>query len=175
MKVIMVVVSSVNGKITKGQDSNIYSWTSKEDSELFFSLIEKNNLIVMGSRTYRASRKFFKHRKNRLRVVMTRNPRKYLSEAIRGMLEFTDEIPVELIKRLESKGHRKMLLVGGAEINALFLRQSLVNEIYLTIEPKLFGSGTSLMKEDNFNKQLKLASIKRLNDQGTLQLKYKIN
>lgn len=175
MKVIMVAVSSVNGKITQGQDSNIYSWTSKEDSELFFSLIGKSNLIVMGSRTYEAARKFIKHRKNRLRVVMTRNPRKYLKETISGMLEFTSENPSELIKKLESRGYRKMLLVGGAEINALFLRQNLVNEIYLTIEPKLFGNGKNLLKKDDFEKQLKLVSVKRLNDQGTLQLKYKIN
>ena len=64
MKVIMVAVSSINGKITKGKDPNIYSWTSKEDSNFFFSLIKKHNLIVMGSKTYEAARRIIKHEKN---------------------------------------------------------------------------------------------------------------
>ena len=86
----MVAVSSLNGKITKEKDPNIYSWTSKEDSQLFFSLIEKSNLIVMGSKTYEVARKFIQHKKNRLRIVLTKTPQKYLRESIGGMLEFTN-------------------------------------------------------------------------------------
>jgi len=85
MKIIMVAVSSLNGKLTKGKDPNIYSWTSKEDSKLFFSLIEKNNLIVMGGKTYEAARKIIKHKKNKLRIVLTRNPEKYFKETIKGV------------------------------------------------------------------------------------------
>lgn len=173
MKVIMVAVSSLNGKITRGNDPNIYSWTSKEDSELFFSLIEKSNLIVMGSKTYESARRFIKHKKNRLRVVLTRNPKKYSRETIKGMLEFAEETPLKLINQLESRGYKKMLLVGGATINTLFLKQKLVNEIYLTIEPKLFGLGKNLINKENFEMQLKLISIKKLNKRGTLHLKYK--
>src|SRR3989344_805162 len=171
MKVIMVAVSSLNGKITKGKDSNIYSWTSKEDSKLFFSLIKKHNLIVMGSKTYEAARKIIKHKKNKLRVVLTRNPEKYLTEAKRGMLEFTDENPQKLVNRMKNKGYKKMLVVGGGLTNALFLKSKLVNEVYLTIEPRLFGVGTNLLNEKNIDVQLRLTSIMKLNKQGTLHLK----
>ncbi len=174
MKVIMVAVSSVNGKITKGKNPNIYSWTSKEDSKLFFSLIEKSNLIVMGSRTYESARKFIKHKKNRLRIVMTRSPKKYLNETIRGMLEFTNDTPLKLIERFKNMGYKQMLLVGGGIINSLFLKSKLVSEIYLTIEPKLFGMGKNLVRVGNFATSLKLSSSKKLNKQGTLLLKYKI-
>lgn len=171
----MVAVSSLNGKITKGEDPNIYSWTSKEDSGFFFSLIKENNLIVMGSKTYEAAKSFIKHERNKLRIVLTRNPKKYLNQAKNGMLEFTSENPPELIEKLEGRGYSRMLLVGGSETNTLFLGQNLINEIYLTIEPKLFGNGKNLVEDDDLDKQLKLVSVKRLNHQGTLQLKYKIN
>lgn len=174
MKVVMAAVSSINGKITKRNDPDIYSWTSKEDSKLFFSLIEKNNLIVMGSKTYEAARNIIKHKKNKLRVVLTRNPEKYLGQTIRGGLEFTNENPLKLIKRLESRGYKKMLLVGGSEINALFLKSKLVNEIHLTIEPKIFGSGKSLIVDENLDISLKLVSIKKFNKQGSLHLVYTI-
>lgn len=174
MKVTMVAVSSLNGKITKGKDPNIYSWTSKEDSKLFFSLIEKNNLIVMGSKTYEAVRKIIKHRKNKLRVVLTRDPKKYSKETIMGILEFTNESPLKLIKRLEERGYEKMLLVGGATINSLFLKSKLVNEICLTLEPKIFSSGANLIGEENFDILIKLINIKKLNEQGTLLLKLRV-
>ncbi len=171
----MVAVSSLNGKITKGNDPDIYSWTSKEDSKLFFSLIEKNNLIVMGSKTYESVRKIIKHKKNKLRVVLTRNPEKYIGEAIKEILEFSNETPLHLVKRLGNKGYKKMLLVGGATINRLFLKHKLVNELYITLEPKIFGSGRNLISEEDFNIQLKLMNIKKLNPQGTLHLKYIIS
>lgn len=174
MKIIMVAVSSVNGKITKDSDPNIYSWTSKEDTNFFFSLIEKNNLIVMGSKTYDAAKRFIKNKKNKLRIVLTKNPKKYSKEIIKGMLEFENKKPLELIESLESKGYKQMLLVGGGQINALFLKSKLVDEIYLTLEPKIFGVGKNLVSEENFNISLKLISIKKLNKQGTLHLKYRV-
>lgn len=174
MKVIMVAASSLNGKVTKENDTNIYSWTSKEDSQMFFSLIEKNNLIVMGSKTYEAARKIIKHEKNKLRVILTREPKRYLREGIKGILEFTNETPLKLVKRLEGKGYKKMLLVGGGTINSLFLKSKLVNDIYLTLEPKLFGNGKSLIVDENLDISLKLISIEKINRQGTLFLKYKV-
>jgi len=174
MKVVMVAVASLNGKITKGKDPNIYSWTSKEDSKLFFSLIEKNNLIVMGRKTYEAAHSIIKLKKGKLRIVLTRNPKKYLGERIKNILEFTDESPLELTKRLGDKGYKKMLLVGGGTINSLFLKQNLVNELYFTLEPKIFGQGQGLVIEESLEIKLKLVSIEQLNKQGTLLLKYKI-
>ena len=65
-----------------------------------------------------------------------------------------------------------MLVVGGGLTNALFLKSKLVNEVYLTIEPRLFGVGTNLLNEKNIDVQLRLTSIMKLNKQGTLHLKY---
>lgn len=174
MKVVIIAVSSLNGKITKDQDPNIYSWTSKGDSQLFFLLIKKNNLIVMGSKTYEAARSVIKFKKNKLRVVLTRNPEKYSGETIKGILEFTNENPSELVKRLGDRGYKKMLVVGGGTINSLFLKSKLVNAIYLTIEPKIFGTGKNLISETKLDTSLKLISIKKLNKQGTLLLRYKV-
>lgn len=175
MKVIMVAVSSINGKITRGLDPNIYSWTSKEDTKFFFSLIKKHSLIVMGSKTYETVRKVIKHEKDKLRIVLTREPKKYSEEAKKGMLEFTNENPSKLIKKMESRGYKKLLIVGGGTINTLFLKSKLVNEIYLTFEPKIFGSGKNLIGEENLDVTLKLISAKKLNRQGTTLLKYRVS
>ncbi len=166
------MVSSVNGKITRGYDPDIYSWTSKEDADFFFSLLNQHNLIVMGSNTYEAARDMVKPEKERLRVILTRNPEKYANEALPGRIEFSSESPETLVERLEKQGYSTMLLVGGGKTNALFLENSLVDELYLTIEPRLFGKGRPLIEKGSYDKNMKLQSVKKLNEQGTLLLQY---
>ena len=175
MKVIMVAVSSVNGKITKDTDPNIYKWTSQEDKKLFFSLIEINNLIVMSSKTYEAARDKIKLSSNKLRIVLTRSPKKYADEAVPSSLEFSSESPKALVERLGKKGYSRMLLVGGGKINALFLKSKLVDELHLTIEPFIFSKGSNLVADDKFDISLRLIKMVRLNKKGTLHLTYKVN
>lgn len=171
----MMAVSSVNGKTTRDADPNIYKWTSDEDRRLFFSLIEVNNLIVMGSKTYEAARHVIKLKKDKLRIVLTRNPKKYLDKIVKGSLEFSSETPEALVERLEKKGYSKMLLVGGAEINTLFLKSKLVDELHLTIEPFIFSKGRELVVGDKFDISLRLINLVRLNKKGTLHLTYKVS
>lgn len=174
MKITMVMLSTVDGKITKGNDSNIYTWTSIEDQKYFFSLVKKNNLIVMGSLTYKAIAPRLKLEEKKLRIVLTREPEKYKSKIVRGQLEFSKEKPKELVKRMTLLGYKNILLVGGGIINGLFLKDNLVDEFYLTIEPRIFGRGKNIVEGQLLNKSLQLRSIKKLNKLGTLLLKYRI-
>ena len=89
------------------------------------------------------------------------------------MLEFTNESPKILTQRLEKK-YNTMLLVGGGEINALFLKSKLVNELHLTLEPLLFGTGKPLVAPLPLDISPKLISSKKINARGTLSLVYKI-
>ena len=175
MKVTIVMLSSVDGKTTQGNNQNIYSWSSIEDQKHFFPLIKKHNLIVMGRETYTASKPVIKLEKGKLRIVLTRNPEKYLKETIKGQLEFTNESPEKLIERLSLLKYRQLLLVGGGVTNGLFLKQNLVDELFLTIEPKIFGRGKNIAEGQLLNTKLKLLSVKKINKNGTLLLKYEVN
>lgn len=165
------MVSSLDGKITKGDSSNIYEWTSPEDQNYFADLIKSNNLIVMGSATFDAVKP--KPQKNKLRIVLTRSPQKYSEFAVSGQLEFTSETPPELVNRLD-KQYQHMLLVGGGKINTLFFKAGLVDELWLTLEPKILGKGKNIISENDLDIRLQLVESKNLNDQGTLLLKYKV-
>lgn len=172
MKVILLAVISLDGFLTKGNDSNIYTWTSKEDQRMYFTKIETATVIVMGSKTYDAARHFMKYKKGRIRVILTKNPMKFKKEEIVGQIEFTSDSPKEIVKRFKS--HKEICLVGGAETISSFLKQKMIHEIHLTIEPLLFGSGKKLL-DGEFDVKLKLLSLKKLNSKGTLFLKYKVN
>ena len=170
----MVMLSSVDGKTTQGNNKNVYVWSSKEDQKHFFSLIQKNNLIVMGRATYEASKPVIKLEKGKLRIVLTRSPNKYSNQSVKDQLEFSDESPNKLLKRLLALNYGNILLVGGSTTNGLFLKQNLVDKLYLTIEPKIFGSGKNLVDGQLLNTKLHLISVKKINKAGTLLLKYKI-
>lgn len=174
MKAIWVMVATINGRTTKGDDPDIYSWTSKEDSKFFFELLSKNKLIVMGSNTYKAVKNVIKLDSKRLRVVLTRNPEKYLKEEVKDKLRFSSETPQELVKRASSEGYKTLLLVSGSSLGTAFLKAGLIDELYLTIEPKIFGTGNPLILGENIDVSLKLLEMTRLNKAGTILLKYKV-
>jgi dihydrofolate reductase len=172
MKITLVMVASVDGKTTKWAESGIYEWTSKEDREYFFSLIQKSPVIIMGRKTFDAARKMMRLSPEILRIVITRDPDKYEKLSVPGQLEFTSDASRNLIERLESRGMTEALLVGGEQINTSFFKEGLVTEVWLTIEPLILGSGNSLVLGEEFDIALRLQSVERLNERGTTLMKY---
>ncbi len=178
MKVVLIDVSSIDGKLTKWTGNNIYEWSSPEDFANFKKVISQNNLVVMGSGTFDKVKDNknagLKAEKERLRIILTKNPKKYSKFAVPGQMEFSDETPKQLITRLKKFGFKQMLLVSGGKVATSFFKQNLVDELLLTIEPRIFGIGEPLVQNTKFDIKLKLLSTKKLNAQGALFLKYKI-
>jgi dihydrofolate reductase len=174
IKVILAIVTSLDGKTTKGEIVNQYKWASREDQEHFFSLIASNNLIVMGRKTYEASKPIIKLEKGKQRIVLTKTPEKFKKDEVEGQLQFSSESVQPLLKRLEKAGYKKLLLVGGSSANSLFFKNKLIDEIWITVEPRIFGTGNGLVDEVGFDVQLSLISVQKLNKNGTLLLKYKV-
>lgn len=173
MKISLAVVCSLNGNITRGQEPDIYKWTSKEDAELFRELIRQHGVIVMGRKTYDAVRHKITPKPAKPRIVLTRTPEKYAAESMKGFLEFSSESPLQLVKRLEHEGFGTMLLVAGQEITTQFIQAGLVDELYLTLEPRVFGSGKNMVA-GQLDIRLKLLAVRQLNEQGTLYAHYQV-
>lgn len=174
MKISMVMVETINGKTTKGQTPGTSAWASSEDQEYFFSKIKENKLLIMGRKTYEAARQDMQITSERLRVILTSDPDKYQQDYVKDQLEFCAESPQTLITKLEERGYTKALLLGGEKTNTEFLQAGLVEEIWLTIEPKIFGRGNNLLAECDFEGDLQLIRSERLNEKGTLLLIYKV-
>ena len=59
------------------------------------------------------------------------------------------------------------------ELNTSFLKDNLIDEIWLSIHPLLIGDGLSLVQKFDYFKDLEFLGLKQL-DQGLVQLKYKV-
>lgn len=155
---------TADGKIAK--DSNqLANWTSREDKKLFVEVSKQHGVIMMGENTFNT---FPKPLPGRLNVVFTQqeNPKE-----ITGVKWVSGE-PEKALLELENLGYKSALLGGGATLNTLFLKNKLIDEIILTVEPKIFGQGLSLFNED-LDAELKLISLEKLNE-DTVMLKYKV-
>ncbi len=174
MFVTLVTVQSLDGKMTRGDDPDVHAWSSDEDFRNFASLRDAHDVIVMGRTTYEVIRPTLHLRQDKLRIVLTAHPERFADQVVPGALEFTNEQPAELVARLESSGHKKLLLTTGGQGNAAFLQAGLVNELYATIEPHLFGQGAELAGNVPMDVRLKLQAVRQLNDHGTILLHYQV-
>ena len=173
MNIVLAMVISADGKSTKW-DFPDQSWASEEDKRHLIRLISENNLILMGGNTYQTAKKHLKVKEGKLRIVVTRDPQKFSGDEIKDLLEFTN-LPInELVKSLEDRGFDQMLLLSGEGLNKQFFEEGLINEVLLTIEPKIFGSGHGMIAESKLDIPLKLLTFEKANEQGTLLLKYQV-
>ena len=90
------------------------------------------------------------------------------------MIEFTNESPVEITGRFKSKGYKQMVVVGGPHIATSFLKEQLIDELWLTLEPKIFGTGGNFVTEVKLDINLRLIHYEKVNEQGTLITKYAV-
>lgn len=174
MHITLVAVVSADGKLTKWNDDLAESWSSIEDQKYFGSLIAESSLIIMGSGTYDIVKSTIAHSAGRLRVILTSEPSKYKGAELSGQLEFWSETPIEVVKKLEDMGHNEALLVGGEVVHGAFLEAKLVNEMWLTVEPKIFGIGKSFAGGVKLDVEMRLVGHEKLNSDGTMLLKYEV-
>lgn len=164
MIVILIAAISADGKIAQTPGQKSLDWTSKEDLKFFVAKTKEAGTVVMGRTTFETIGKPLKDRRT---IVMTREGK----GSVEG-IEYTSESPRDLVARLEQEGVATLALCGGAQIYGAFLKEALVDELFLTVEPVLFGNGVPLgVGFDRLN--LELIETTMLNDQAIL-LHYRV-
>jgi dihydrofolate reductase len=159
MHTFIIVAHTADGFIAptsiEGQSQPSTVWTSGADKKKFVELTKKAGVIVMGLTTYKT---IGRPLPNRLNVVYAPKG----TPEIPGVM-LTDLPPQELLNELSKLGHKEVAICGGSTIYTMFIQSGLVNKIYITVEPKLFGQGLTI-----FNKpidiNLKLVSVEKLSD-----------
>jgi dihydrofolate reductase len=172
MKAILIFVSTLDGKITRWGEPHVSSWSSHQDQDYYKKVWNESGLIVMGSGTFNAEQ--FDPSLNHLLIVMTQHPDNYKNYQVPGQVEFTSESPVEITARFKNKGYPQMLVVGGPHVATSFLKEQLIDELWLTIEPRIFGTGGNFAIDEKLDINLRLIHCEKVNEQGTLITKYAI-
>lgn len=160
MTTFIIAALTVDGFIARDVGQISTNWTSKEDKKFFSERTKKAGVVVFGYNTYKT---IGKPLPERLNIVYSNK------EANIDGVEVTQKKPQELLKDLEARGYKEVAICGGATIYTMFMESGMVNTLYLTIEPVIFGSGIRL-----FNKELdmKVKLIAVENKASTVFLEY---
>jgi dihydrofolate reductase len=167
IKTFIIVAQTADGFIAKNS-SHLAVWTSKEDKKRFIDITKKARVMVMGLNTFQT---FPSPLKDRLHIVYSPEV-DAVKKNIEGVVEYTNLAPVDLIKNLEARGFDEVAICGGSTIYTMFIKSGLVDTIYLTTEPILFGSGMNIFKED-LDIKLELIDLEKT-EGGTIFTEYKV-
>lgn len=167
MRVVLIMTETLDGFIARdaGDDS---AWVEKYDALFFDTATRTIGTVILGANTYKLLGKPFE---DRLNIVMTATPNP--EATIPNTLEFYGGEPRALLAELEARGIHEVALIGGSQINASFLFEKLVTEIFVTVAPKLFGQGLSLASGYELDTELRLVEARPLGEDAVL-LRYTV-
>lgn len=166
MKVILYMAISLNGMIAKSDDDT--SWVSREEWDSYSLAVRTAGNLIVGHRTYNILTKQpeFSELKDVKLVVVAQEVFQTLAQN-----HLIAHSPKEALKLLSD--FEQVVVAGGGTLNASFLAENLIDEMYLDVEPIAFGRGIRLFRESDFEVRLKLLDIKKLSD-DEFQLHYQI-
>ena len=157
---------SANGMIAKANDNT--AWISETEWNSYASIVKQSGCLIVGRRTYH---------------ILTKQPEfadlKDVKLVVVSKSEFTTIAPNHFVvsslkEALEKvKEFASVIVAGGSILNSSFIKEDLVDEIYLDIEPIVLGKGIKLFDDGDFEKELELLETKQLS-KDEIQLHYKI-
>lgn len=166
MKVILYMAITVNGYIATCDDDT--SWISLEEWNIYSELSQKIGNIIVGHRTYDIFTKqpeFQELAKAKFVVVSNQNV-KTISK-----LHSVAKSPKEALDIF--KDEEEVIVAGGGNLNSSFMKEGLVDEIYLDVEPLVLGKGIQVFKPEDFEYELELLELKQIT-KNLIQLHYKV-
>jgi len=154
------MVSTIDGKILTGErDEPVMDLGSKLDHETMRRIEASADAVLIGGGSLRATPGLY-YDNRLLRIVVSNDPgifwkpngelRRFFGDCPERSFVATDrklaapkgvrQLPGnldQLVRRLREMGVRRLLCEGGSEINASMLRADLVDELFLTLAPKI--------------------------------------
>lgn len=141
-------------------------------------LLGKCDVIIVGNNTYKTAVKPLSKRNC---IVLSRSVNQFISKSVR--LQYCKPNKADLQKIIKKYNYKTIAILGGAQTYSFCLQNNFLDELYLTIEPIVFGHGIDLFRaplplgegrgEGSKDYKFQLLSLKKLNKKGSLLLHYK--
>ncbi len=179
METFIIAALSTDGFIAQQRDQASTDWTSAEDRQFFQKMTKAARVVVMGRTTFET---LGRPLPGRLNVVYTSQDREDFLESqglqdqnySTDVLQVANSSPISVVEKLKVQGFDQVAVCGGSSIYTQFMQAGLVDKLYLTVEPVLFGDGVKLFNRP-IEQHLILSGHSYLNKQNTLLLEYEVN
>ena len=169
MKVILYMALSANGFIARADGSE--DFLSHENWNKFCDLANTYKNLIVGRKTYEAVKNWEEYGFDDLKgekIVVSQDASYPLAAPYTLATS-----PEDALNKLKEKGFEEVLLTGGSSLNTAFAKEDLIDEIILSVEPVIIGSGLPLFSSDVHDLPLELVSIQQ-NKSGVITLHYRV-
>jgi dihydrofolate reductase len=155
-----------NGFIAKNNDDT--SWISQQEWNSYSQIVQRAGNLVVGHRTYDILTKQpeFSELKDVQLVVVAQEDFQTLAQN-----HLVAHSPKEALKLLND--FEQVVVAGGGTLNVSFVEENLIDEIFIDIEPIIFGKGIPLFRDKDFERNLKLVGQKKISE-NEIQLHYEV-
>jgi dihydrofolate reductase len=169
MKVTVYMTTTINGFVAKENDDT--SFISETEWKAFPQFVKQVGAMVVGSKTYALMQKGNEFDDYAgVTIVVLANSSSFKPENPSHLYVSS---PKDAIELLEKRGVREVVVAGSGATNGSFMRENLVDEIVLDVEPVAFGKGIQLFGDANFDTKLQLIGTKQLSP-DEIRLRYKV-
>ncbi len=158
---------SVDGYIAKKDDDT--SWISTVEWNSYAAIIKKSRCLIVGHRTYDILTKQPEFAElGKIKIIIVSNKDFKTLDQNHQIAKSCKEA-VGLLTDFE-----EVIVAGGGILNSSFMKERLVDEIYLDVEPIVLGEGIQLFKNADFEVKLELLETSKLSA-DEIQLHYKVH
>lgn len=171
MRIIQSNAISLNGLIAR--ENGDEDWLPSEGWDEFVEDVKQFGNFIMGRETYELVMKLypdynFDNVVSPYKIIITSQASYQTPDGYQVV-----HSPREAKQFLEEKGIEAALLVGGGKLNSSFYANGLVDETWVTVNPIILGRGRSFIGDYDFEAQLKLKEVVKLN-KDRVQLRYSV-
>ncbi len=168
MATVIYIAITANGFIARADESA--DWISDSEWGLFRNFVNAHGNMIVGKRTYEILLEHGEFARSELSSIQT----VVLSDVplvVQAPNHQVARSPVEAIEALAA--YETIVIAGGGRMNGSFIRENLVDELYLDVEPIVFGKGIALFEGADFEAKLKLKSVQHIGE-SEVQLRYEV-
>ena len=167
-RVVLYVANSLDGYIAR-EDGSV-DWLFDPYAHGYEFFYEDVDTVIMGRKTYDQALTFEEATYSSKRaIIFSRTAKPSPHEG----LEYTSEAPEAVVRRLREEEGGIIWLVGGREISELLIEHELVDELIVSIHPKILINGIPLVSSQKCAVDLKLVTYEVFKS-GLVQLRYEI-
>lgn len=171
-KIILYSASSLDQFIARKNGEIDWLFSDPDCDYGFFDFFASVDATLMGNKTYQQVLSFdcefpYKGKDN---YVFTRNADLQKDENVQFITSKIDEF----VNNLKSQKGKDIWLIGGGEINSLFLKNGWIDKICLSVHPVWLGEGLPLFPQFFEQRDLILENTKTY-ETGLVQLVYAVN
>lgn len=166
MKVTLYMAMTANGMIARENDDAPWS---KEVWKEYYKFVKQKKNIIIGRRTFDLMNSENEFERLGFPVTVVLSSKSHET----GKNVFFAKTPKEAFEIMKKNKISNAVIGGGSKCNSSFLKSGMIDEVYLDIEPWIFGKGIRLFDESEDEASLALIGTRKLS-KNTIRLIYKV-